>query len=164
MGVRGARRRGRRGGSSGAADAFAKPQAIGGGFPGVFERVAGGEFGAGDLDFAAHGAGDVVFVVEAVGNERDGAAGDDLADEDDAAADFVADDAAHVVAEVDFGEAGVAGDGQAEEAHVFEAEADDADVGLAVVEIGFGAGRREALDDFGRHGEVEQQQVAPVGG
>ena len=75
-----------------------------------------------------------------------------------------ADRAADVVAEIDFGEVGVAGDGEAEEADVFEAEADDADVGLAVVEVGFGAGGREALDDVGGDGEVEEEQVAPGGG
>ena len=114
-----------------------------------------GRGGAGDVDFAAHGAGDVVFVVEAVGDDGDGSAGDDLAGEDDAAAEFARDCAADVVAEIDFGEAGVAGKGEAEEADVFEAEADDADVGLAFVEIGFGAGGRKVLDNVGGDREVK---------
>jgi len=116
------------------------------------------------LDFAAHGAGDVVFVVEVVGNDRDGVAGDDLAGEDDAAAEFGADRAADVVAEVDLGETRVAGERNAEEADVFEAEAYDADKGLAVVQIGLGAGRRETLDYFRGDGEVEKNEVAPFGG
>jgi len=88
--------------------------------PGVFERVVGGEFGTGNLNVAAHRARDVAFVVEVVGDERDGAAGDDFAGEDAAAADFVVDRAAHVVAEIDFREGCVAGEGEAEEAHVLE--------------------------------------------
>lgn len=122
--------------------------------PVVGDFVFDGEVRTGDLDFAAHGAGDVVFVVKAIGNDGDGAAGDDLAGEDDAAADFGADRAAYIVPEVDLGEVGVAGDGEAEQADILEEEADDADVGLAVVEIRFGAGRREVLDNVGGDGEV----------
>jgi len=111
-----------------------------------------------------HGSGDVIFVVEAVGDNGDGAAGDDLAGEDDAATEFACDVAADVISEIDFGEVGVAGDAEAEQAHVFELKADDADVGLTVVEIGLGAGRCDVGDDLGRDGEVEEQEVAPCGG
>src|SRR4029079_16484291 len=91
-----------------------------------------------------------------MGDDGDRAAGNDLAGEDDAAAELARDHSADVVAEVDFGGGGMAGDAQAEEADVFDLEADDADVGLAVVEVGFGAGGREALDDLGRDGGAEE--------
>ena len=58
----------------------------------------------------------------------------------------------------------MAGKGDAEETDVFETEADDAEIGLAVVEVWFGAGRCEARDDFGGDWEVEQEQIAPGGG
>ncbi len=93
-------------------------------------------------------------MIEAVGEDRDGAARDDLADEDHTAADFIVDGAADVVAEVDLGEAAVAGDGKAEEPHVLETEADDADVGLAIVQVGLGTWWGEAHDELGRRGEV----------
>lgn len=144
--------------------AFAKPQPWAGRLPRVGERIAWGEFGAGDLDFTVHGAGDVVFVVEAVGDDRDGAARNDLAGEDDTSADFSADRAADIVAKVNLREARVTGEANAEKADVFEAEADNADVGLAVVDVGLGAGWREVLDYFRGDGEVEKNEVAPFGG
>lgn len=132
--------------------------------PGVRDGVAGGEFWAGEMVIRAHAAGDVIFVVEAVGEDGDSAARDDLANEDDAAPEFAGDFAAHIIAKVDLGEVGVPGERDAEEADVFETEADDADVGLTVVEVRLSARRRESRDDFGRHCEVEQEQIAPGGG
>jgi hypothetical protein len=123
--------------------------------PGVFEGIVGGECGACFLQRGAHGAGDVVFVVEAVGDEGDEAARDDFADEDDATAEFVVDCAADVEAKIDFREACVAGNGNAEQAAGVETEADDADVGLALVEVGSGAGWSERCDRVCRYGEIE---------
>src|SRR4051812_42621180 len=96
-----------------------------------------------------------------VGYDCDGAAGGNLAGEYDAAAEFAGDRSAYIVTEIDFGEARVAGDGNAEEAHVFELEADDADVRPAIVDVGFGAGWCDLLNDLSGNGEVEQDEVAP---
>jgi hypothetical protein len=116
------------------------------------------------LQSTAHRARDIVLVVEPVGRESHGATRDDLANEYHAAAHFLADRAAHIVAQVDFGEARVPGDGNAEQSDSVEAEADNADVGLAVVQVGFGAGRDERFDGGDGNREIEQEKLGPAGG
>ena len=67
------------------------------------------------FDGVVHGQGEVGFVVDAVGDGGDGPAGDEFADEDDAASPFVVGGlVADVEAEVDFFKVGVEGDGDAE--------------------------------------------------
>src|SRR3954462_11285052 len=103
---------------------------------------------------AIHRARGVAFVVEAIGDERYGAARGDFSNEDNAAADLAADLAADVESQVDFREVRVERDGNAEEADALELEANDADVRLAVEKIGLGSGRGELSDDVGRDGEI----------
>jgi hypothetical protein len=135
----------------------------GGGFPGVVDarRGVGFQHGSG----AVHGAGDVGFVVAEAGECGDGEAGDDFLDEGDAAADFAGGEgAAGVEAEVDFFEVAVERDGDAAEAGVEEAEADEADEGAVVEEVEGGAGGDEGEEEGGVDFEVEHEEVAPFGG
>jgi len=85
---------------------------------------------------------------------RDGAAGDDLADEHDAAARFRQRRcASHSSGGLISSKRVWPGIGTPRDAGRFgKREADDADVRLAFVQVGLGAGRRKARDQVGRHG------------
>ncbi len=133
------------------------------GLPGVFERIAERQDAVCDVDVCAHRARDVVLVVEPVGGEADGAAWGDFLYEHNSAAWLAVDEPPHVVAQINFCESRVAGNGQAEQARAVEAEADDADVGLTIVKIRFGAGRDERCQQLSRHAEVEHEQLGPAG-
>jgi hypothetical protein len=89
--------------------------------------------GVRDVVPRAHGARDVVLVVEPIGGEADGAAGGDFFDEHNAAAQAAVGKPANVVTQIDFHEPRVPGNGKAEQARAVKAKADDAEVGLAVV-------------------------------
>jgi len=95
-------------------------------------------------------------VVEPIGDERDGAARDDFANEDNAAAHFAAHYPTHIKAQVDLRKLRVADRPEANYADVLKTETDDADVGLAVVRVGFRAGRSEMGDDPRRDRKIEQ--------
>jgi hypothetical protein len=95
---------------------------------------------------AAHWARGVAFVVDAIGDERHGPAGRDFFYEDDAAADFIANLAADVKAQVDFREVCVERHRDAEQADALELEANDTDVRLPVKQIGFRSRRCKGGD------------------
>ena len=111
-----------------------------------------------------HSAGDVAFVVEVVGDDGHSAARDDLAGEHDATTQFAEGVAANIVTEINFWEVGVSGNGKAEQSHVFKLEADDADIRLAIVVVGFGAARRETCDEVSGDGKVQEDEISPFGG
>lgn len=109
-----------------------------------------------------HGGALVGLVVDEFGDEGGEAAGDELADEDDASA-ALAGGLADVGAEVDLGEVGAAWDGDAFDAAVEEVEGDEADEGLVVEGVGF--------ETFGEEGEAggvdvpgDECKVSPLGG
>lgn len=128
------------------------------------ERVGGGELAAG-------GDGDVGLFVDAAGDEGDGAARDELADEDDAAFDAaVGLAAADVETEVDLFETGVEGDGEAFDADAVEEEGDEGDVAAGfgaggwAVEIELEAAWEVGLEERGLDGVLRHDELAPLGG
>ena len=103
---------------------------------GVLPLVADAEDLRGAGDGVAGGAGGVGLFVEGVGDEGDGAAGDELADEDNAAfACAIGLCAADVEAEVDLFELSVEGDGDAQDADAGEEEADKRDEAMTFKEV-----------------------------
>lgn len=117
--------------------------------------------------------GAVGLAVEGAGDECDGAAWDDFGEEDDAAtAGAVGEGAAHVEAEIDLGEAGVARDAEAEDTDVVEEEADEGDeaarlggwVGGVGVEIELEGTREVRDEDLGWDLVLGHDELAPVGG
>ena len=116
------------------------------------EAVAGGERCVG-------------LLIERVREEGDCGAGDELADEDDAAlAGAVGLGAADVEAEVYFFEARVEGDGDALEADAVEEEADERDVAGVLVEIEFDAAWEIGGENSGVDGVLGHDELAPLGG
>ena len=115
-------------------------------------------------DGVAGGQGSVRLFVELVGDEGDGMAGDDLADEDDAApADAVWVYPDDVEAEVYLFKTGVEGDGEALEANFVEEEADQGDVAVALVEVELDARGYPWGKGFGGHFVLRHDELAPLG-
>jgi hypothetical protein len=130
----------------------------------VAPGVADGEYAGRGRDAVAHGERGVGLLVERVCDEGDGGAGDELADEDDAAlAGAVGLGAGDVKAEVHFFEARVEGDGEAENADTVEEESDEGDVATALVEIEFDAGREPRGEGGGWHLILGHDELAPFG-
>src|SRR5205814_8371867 len=71
---------------------------------------------------------------------------------------------AHVKAQIYFFEVPMAWNGQAADNCVIEEEANDAEVGLVVVEIDLGASGHMRREEFRIDGEVEHGEVTPVRG
>lgn len=113
----------------------------------------------------AHRERDVFFAVSDAGDGGDGAARDNFAEEDDAAANFAGCFAADVEAEIDFVEIRVERDGEeAKELRLQKAKADEAHVGFAGEGIEFGAARDVRAEEGEIGFVVEHQKVAPFGG
>ena len=88
----------------------------------------------------AHGDGGVWLLVERVGDEGDGGARDEFADENYSAfAGAVRLSAGNVKAEIDLFEAGVEWDGKAEDADSVEEKSDEGDVAAVLKQIEFDA-------------------------
>jgi hypothetical protein len=118
----------------------------------------------------ARGDGEVGLVVEGAGDPGDGAARDELADEDDAALEAaVGFAAADVEAEVDLLKARVQRDGEALDADAVEEEGDEGDVaaGLAVgvmVEVELEAVGKIGHEQLWFYGVLRHDELAPLGG
>jgi len=113
-------------------------------------------------DGVAGGEGGVGLFVEGAGEEGDGDARDELAEEDYAAfAGAVAFGAGDIEAEVDFFEAGVEGDGEAFDADAVEEEADEGDVAFVLVEVEFEAGWEIWGEDRGINGVLGHDEFSP---
>ena len=130
----------------------------------VLPTVANVQGVGGVRDGVAGAQGGVGLFVELVGDEGDGVAGDDLADEDDAApAGAVGVGAGDVEAEVYFFKTGVEGDGEVLEADFFEEEADEGDVAVALVEVELDARGYPWGKGFGGHFVLRHDELAPLG-
>ena len=110
-----------------------------------------------------HRNGDVVFVVDAPGDERDETARHQLLHEHDAAPESAIGLPADVEAEVHFLELRVEWHGDSEDARPPEEESDDAGVEPPVPVVELGAGRDEGLEERTLHLPVQHREETPLG-
>jgi len=141
------------GGGGDLVPAVVRPDGIGG-----FDAIT---FGSG---LGAHGSGAVGLVVEEAGGPGDEGAGDELADEDDAAARLGGGARADVEAEVELREVAVAWPWDSEDAGVLESEGDEADVMGAAPGVEFEARGEMGEESFGGDAVLEEEEVEPSGG
>ena len=112
---------------------------------------------------ASDGALDEGFAVEAAGGEGGDAVGDNLADEYYAGGSVIGGNAADIEAQVDFGVAARPG-GDAVDAGIVKAEADEANPGIALPAVQGQAGGQQGAQGGGGYGPGQQEGAAPVGG
>src|SRR5690349_21776740 len=115
------------------------------------------------FDGVAHGQAEIILAVDEARGGSDEALGDDLRDEDDAAAQFSLDFATDAEAQIDFGKFAVKWNRDlAEEFCAAEAEADETEIGFPVKGVELGSFRHVIPEQFGLDFVIEHHEIEPL--